>query len=112
MAMLKRDDIMKCDDLPEAVVECPEWGGEVKVKALSLDKRQEISRASEVGNGLDSIKLAVVTFIEGVIEPKFTAADFEVLKSKSSSAMNRVVNKICELSGIGQDLKKELKATD
>ena len=112
MKLLNREQVLNSNDLKEKEIECPEWGGSVKIKALSLTKRNGVMKGAEDNNGkIDFEKLQVLTFIECVIEPKFTIADYIALSNKSHTAMDRVVQAVYELSGISvsKEGKEEAK---
>jgi len=100
--MLTKDQILFSADLIEKEIECPEWGGSIKVTGLSLAKRNNIMvGATDINSGkLDTEKMQILTFIEAVVEPKFALADYEALKNKSATAMDRVVKEIYQISGV------------
>jgi hypothetical protein len=113
MKYLTREEILNSKDITEEDIDCTKWGGKIKIKSLSLEKRQSIKKAATRTDGtdqLDDLKMSIATFIEGVVEPKFTPNDFNALKEKSYETMMIVLNRICEISGIGVDLKNGSKA--
>ena len=113
MKYLEREDILNAKDITEEDFDCPKWGGSIKIKSLSLEKRQQVRLASLNAAGqLDETKLSIATFIEGVVQPKFTATDYDKLKSRDYGTMIAVLNRILEISGIGVDLKNASKATE
>ena len=110
--MLTREEILKAKDLKTKVVKVPEWNGEVTIQALSLKDFADIERAAKGIDGkLDTLKLAIATFIAGVIEPKFERADIEELQYRNVNSMTDIVTEINKLSGKMIDQKNDLKAT-
>ena len=101
-SMLTKEQILASSDLAEREVECPEWGGSVKIRGLSLATRNNIANGATdmINSKIDTEKMQVLTFIESVVEPKFTIADFEALRNKSATAMDRVVKAIYDASGV------------
>lgn len=98
MARLTRDSILKV--LPRQLeIDVPEWGGSVLLQELTLRQQQDIAASTKGGN---DTSIAVKTFLEGVVDPQFTAADAEALEQKGVAAFKRIVEAIGELSGMGQ----------
>lgn len=118
MKMLSKEQLLNSKDLPEVEVECPDWGGSVKVKGMSVAKRKMVWQGATIkdfdGKDIfDLEKFQIISFIECVIEPKFSIADYEPLKNKSAAMVEKVNRKIMELSGITtpEEAKKSLEPT-
>ena len=101
MKMLTKDQILESKDVEEKIVEVPEWGGSVKVRGISLAKRIAMLNGAldSITGKIDTEKMLLLTFIECVIEPKFTVMDYVALKEKSATAMDKVINAINAASG-------------
>ena len=89
-------------------IDVPEWGGSVVIQELTLTQQQAIA-SSVAPNGRGNADTAVKTFIEGVIDPQFDAADAEALAKTGVAAFQRVVNAIVELSGMGPNADKQIQ---
>lgn len=110
--MLTREEILKAKDLKTKVLKVQEWGGEITIQALSLKDFADIEIAAKGIDGkLDTLKLAIATFIAGVIEPKFERADIEELQKRNVNAMTDIVTEINKLSGKMIDQKNVSTAT-
>lgn len=101
--ILSADEILSCSDLVDEVVDVPEWGGAVKVRSFSKAVQQDVVKVSQVAGELDNDRFAMEMFIHGVIEPRFTEDQYELLRAKASSAINRVINVIMRLSGLNEE---------
>lgn len=104
MKRLTTEEIMAARDLREAEVEIAEWGGSVKIRTFSkgrqLEMREQATITNDAGDEvLDEGTLEVLTFIEAVVEPRFSYDQAEQLKEKSAAAIDRV---IVELGKLGQ----------
>ncbi len=98
-----RENILAADDLKTDVIEVPEWGCALRVRGLTLGEVNRIVALSSDSKGkLSSIKSALFSFIAGVVEPKFTDLDIDELQKKSAVVL-RVVKRINQLSGMGED---------
>lgn len=107
-------------DLKEAEVEnVPVKGESVLVRGLPAQfSNQASSEALKMVTGpggeqsatVDTARMAVIQFANGVIDPKFTAEEAQLVAEKYGPAFNRVVAKIDELSGVDKDAIDEANA--
>lgn len=107
--ILTRDEILAAPDIEERTVPVPQWGGAVRIRGLSQKQSRElrakasrtnqITRQTEIDNDL----LESLLFVEGVIEPAFTMADYGRLQDKSMAAMSTVLKAIMESSGLSEE---------
>ena len=102
MAILGKNAILSAEDFEYALVPCPEWGGDVRVRGLSAADQAFIAKLSEQGKK-DILTLTV--FVRGVVgedgERIFTASDIDDLKGRSFAVVERVAKKIIELTSPG-----------
>ena len=119
--VLSRDQILQADDLATEVVEVPEWGGKVKVRALTGRERDRLeasvtrtnSQGEMVGMNLDNLRarLCSMTLIDEEGKLMFTSkADVIALGGKAGVVLNRVFEVAQRLSGITpEDVEKLTK---
>lgn len=107
--ILSREQVLQSSDVIERIVDVPEWGGEVKIKTLTKGRQLAMRKAAMVDGKADEDRLEVLIFMACVVEPQFTESDFEALKDKSASAMDRVLKEIYAGSGM---TKEDAKAID
>lgn len=109
MSTLKRDDILKVQDIKIESVSVPEWGGDVYVKGMTGAERDqfESSIVEMHGKGntrvkLENIraKLVALTTCDETGERLFTSKDAEALGKKSAAALQRVFEVSQRLSGL------------
>lgn len=114
---LKRDDILKAQDILTEKVPVPEWGGDVCVKGMTGTERDAFESSIVSSNGKKTsvnmvnirAKLAAQTICDENGERLFTDADdVKVLGAKSATALQRVFEVAQRLSGIGDDAIQEL----
>ena len=116
---LKRDEILNAADFKTEDVDVPEWGGTVVVKSLSGSERDsfEASLVQQRKGGNSSLKLENIRaklVSKAIIdpdtkEPMFTAADIEMLGTKSAAALDRVFSVAQKLSKITDEDIEELE---
>jgi hypothetical protein len=113
--MLTVDQILDAPDLAEEVVEVPAWGGEVRVRAFSKAKQQELRRAATVvtigANGkpeedVDSAKLERLMLVAGLVDPVFSFDQADLLAEKSAGAVDTILKRILAISGLTEDAAK------
>jgi len=111
LKLLSVEDILSVDDLPEQVIDVPEWGGQVRVKAFS--KARELAIRNEAGgvDGLDNEKFEMLLFVYGVIDPVFTSEQVGLLKEKNGRVIDRVITRIMEMSGLTEEARQKAKST-
>lgn len=115
--LLGRDDILNADDFKYEDVEVPEWGGTVRVKALTGTERdayeESIMRRQKDGQYIPNLanaraKLVVAAMVDEEGKNLFTLNDVLKLGTKSSVALQRVFSKAQELAGLSADDLDEL----
>jgi len=111
--ILTADEIWAAKDIEERVVEVPQWGGSVRIRTLSQKQSSELRRRAQRINPatkqseLDNEALEQLLFIEGVIEPRFTMADYGRIADKSMVAVTTVLRAIMDASGFSSESVSE-----
>lgn len=100
LPILTVEALLAADDRPTKTIEVPEWGGSVKIKALSLGGFQDATAAATVNGEIDQQKLAVEMLVLGVVEPHLTRDHVPLLREKSITALTSVMGEISELSAV------------
>jgi len=108
--ILTAEQVVTVDDRPERVVEVPEWGGAVRIKALSLGQFQDIRDRSTVAGEVDETRVTLYMLQEGIVEPRLTEAQVEMLRLKSIPAVVRLLSAISELSAVDEAAQKAAEA--
>lgn len=113
--LLTADEIWAAKDIEERILEVPQWRkadgspGAVKIRTLtqkqSGDLRRKATRTNPVTRQteMDNDLLEALLFTEGVVEPKFTMADYGKLQEKSMAAVSAVLRAVMDASGLSQD---------
>lgn len=123
---LSRDQILAADDVQTAEVPTPEWGGTVLVRSLSgterdayeqsmttmrpsLDpkKNGELEAVPDVANS--RAKLVARGCVDEAGNRLFTDADIAALGAKNAAVLDRLFDKIAELSGLTPKVEAELE---
>ena len=111
MALLTREQILSADDIKSQRVKVPEWGGDVIVRTMTGDERDEFEMAAVSDDG-ERLKVArskirativMLSCVNGKGKRLFTIEDVEALGQRSSAALDRVVAVAQELSKIGDE---------
>jgi hypothetical protein len=116
-ALLGRDEILNAQDQQHKDVDVPEWGGTVRVKALSGTERDAYEQSLLSGVGKTTrvdmsnvrAKLASRTMVDKNGELLFTLRDVERLGKKSAAALDRVYEVACHLAKITKEDIEDLK---
>jgi hypothetical protein len=103
---LTREQILNADDVRREKVTVPEWGGEVFVRTMTADERDEYeqeraeARGDDPKQNLKGVRAALVarTVCDEQGNALFTEEDVDALGKKSAKAMSRVFNKSAKLN--------------
>ena len=116
MKLLTADDILQASDLPKQLVDVPEWGGSVYVRALSGSERDSYE-ASIVGTRTDNkqlnlnnirARLCALTICDEAGKRLFSDAQINALGNKSAAALQRIYDVARKLSGLSPEDVEEL----
>jgi len=111
MALLDRESILAADDRKYEVVECPEWGGEVRLKSISGTQRDAYEQSLIQSNGNDRkmnlrnarVKLIVLCAVDGEGRSLFSAEDVSALGRRNAAPIDRLFDACKKLAGMGDD---------
>lgn len=119
--MLTREEILQAQDIEYEVVEVPEWGGEVRVRAMTAAERDafeaSILRQTKSGVQVEMVnlraRLCAMTIVDEDGKRIFGDSDIAELGKKSAAALQRVFDAAMRLSKFGnediQNLAENLK---
>lgn len=106
-------------DLKEdEVQDVPVKGESVKIRALSATAAngatsEALTTSEHRGQQVmkvDSVKLDILRFHQGVIDPQFSVEEVTTISAKYGPAFHRVIKAINEISGIDDETVKETDA--
>lgn len=108
---LGRDAILDADDQQFDVVECPEWGGKVRIRGLSGTQRDAYEASLVQSNGADKklnlanarAKMCVLVIVDEGGRPVFTSDDVRALGRKSALPIERIFDAARRLSGMSEE---------
>lgn len=111
MALLSKQDILGCNDIPTELVEVPEWGGHVKVRGMTAGERDRFDDMIRT-QGLAALRATMAA--NGIIDEDgkrlFTDIEVNKLAEKSAEALDRVVEVVSRLSGLTPEDAEYLEA--
>lgn len=111
MAFLTRQQILEADDTKYETVECPEWGGDVRLRSISGAKRDqyEQSLVEERGNSRKMnlrnarAKLIILCAVDETGRPLFTSEDLRALGAKNAAPLDRLFDAARKLTGMSDN---------
>lgn len=116
--MNTRDKILKADDLTSEVVDVPQWGVKLEVRAPSAKVRSRMvsSAMRKDDDGESSVDLESVypqfliacCFDPDTGEKVFEDGDQDAINDKSSAAVELVAKACLRVSGLSEDTEKVL----
>lgn len=117
MGLLTKDAIFAARDTRTEDVDVPEWGGTVRVKAITALERDayEAAMVESQKNGRVKVsmrnaraRLAVMACVDDTGAPLFTDADVPMLSTKSAAALDRIFAVASRLAGLSDADKDDL----
>lgn len=114
--LLSKQAILAAKDIETRDVEVPEWGGRVRVKALTGSERDRFEqetvarKGKNVETNLQNIRarLVVLAAVDEEGNRLFGFHDIEALGKKSAKPLDRLFTVAMELSGIRDEDVEEL----
>src|SRR5688572_25748018 len=111
MPFLTREQILEADDTRYETVECPEWGGDVRLRSISGTKRDayEQSLVEERGTSRKMnlrnarAKLIILCAIDETGRPLFTSEDLRGLGNKNAAPLDRLFDAARKLTGMSDN---------
>ena len=101
LPVLSAEQIAAALDLAEIEYEVPEWGTTMRLRAFSLDERDQVlSAATEKDGKIDGPRLIRLLVLHGVVEPKLT---MDLIAKKSFRVVEKIATEIMQLNGMGAE---------
>ena len=97
---INKHQIFASNDLREKFVDMPEWGGAVKIRALSVKEQLEYDEflSTEPKEVEMALHLIIVACVDDNNQKLFDLSDLELLKQKSSKNLFHLVHEILSLN--------------
>lgn len=117
MALLGRDEILGADDLKTKDVPVPEWNGEVRIRTLTGEQRDDYEASmiemKKDGTPKRNVKnvrarLVALCIVNERGEQVFNPSDIVQLGRKSAAALDRVATACQELNAFSDEDIEEL----
>lgn len=107
------EDILAIDDIESVVLPIAEWGGRaVRVRGVSRrEHHMALKHSTDKQGNTDNQKVEALLIGYGLVEPKIDQAGYEQLALKNTGALQRIISKIMQLSGLTEAETKEAEAT-
>jgi len=116
MGKLTVEDILSSVDVKEETVKVPQWPdskgkpGTVTIRPFTKEAQQRARKQAMSDGEIDTDRLEMILFIEGVIDPPFKEEHYEALMGKSAAAVDLVLQRIMAASGITEEESKKAGA--
>lgn len=112
--LLTKDEILETWDLAFEDVEVPEWGGTVRVQAMSVGELEAFMKETSddegrvIGGKFRSALLRRSIVAEDRL-PLFTAGDIAGLDKKSPKVISRLLKAARDLNGFSREVQEDLE---
>jgi hypothetical protein len=122
MDLLNKDQIFAADDLEQEVVEVPEWNGTVIVRGATAAEYEDYQQSLYVTNydvkgkptltknlANSKARLVIRCIVNDKGERIFTDGEAGKLGAKSAAVVNRLYDKVMDLSGMSTKAQEEIE---
>ncbi len=103
MSFLNKDDIFGCNQFPEEVVDVVEWGGLIRVRALSARGFKAVSRAADGDDETFAVHLVAASIVDEKDERVFGLDDVNSLMNAQWAPIGRIFRIALRLNGYGEN---------
>lgn len=116
MGKLTVEDILESVDVKDEIVEVPQWTdadgqpGTVTIRPFTKAAQQRARKQAQMDGEIDTDRLEMILFMEGVVDPKFSEEHYEALRGKNAAVIDSILKRIVEVSGMTEDEAKEAGA--
>lgn len=114
---LDKSQILEAKDREYDKVECPEWGGEVRIQSLSLQERDEFheflmdfemdAQGQPVAKNIRQKDSNAILCTLGIVdvdgERMFSREEYKDLRERSAKVIDRIANRIREISDMMEE---------
>ena len=97
---LTAESILQSDDFVFAEVECPEWGGTVRIRSMSGAQRATLKKAVNNGTETADEMICVMCIVDDDGNRIFNSNQIELLRKKNTNAITRVAKRALQISGL------------
>jgi len=112
---LSREHILETGDIEVVELEIPEWGGSVLVRELTTAEVEHFSLRTSTSRGdldisrMSGLRAEVVSWalVDESGQQIMHKKDAEALQKKSHRVIDRIFNKVIDLSGLNPDEEDE-----
>ena len=103
--MLSREQIINAVDLPELVMDVPEWGGSIKLRGITAGQMIDLS---DVDKAQFAARLLAVSLVDETGSPLFAPGEIAVLMSKNHAVIQRLTAAAIKLNSMAaEDAEKK-----
>ena len=102
------DAILQAEDFVYDEVDCPEWGGTVRIRSLSGAQRVTLKKAVDAGRDDIDETLCVMAIVDQDGNRILHQQQIAELGRKNTSVITRIAMKVLEISGM-RDPEKAVK---
>lgn len=110
-----RDKILNANDIPEELLEIPEWKCTLNIRGLSGEERADLLEHNMMPNGKPNLKnlYPMITILctrdPDTHDPVFSPADRDFINKKSGAILERIAMVALRLSGLDPTAQRELE---
>lgn len=105
MNLLSKSTILSANDLKTIDVDVPEWGGVVRVRAMSAAARENLESVARTDQNAiyNRARLAAFSLVDEAGDLLFSEEEIDQLANKSVAALDRVIEVVLRINDLEAD---------
>lgn len=110
--MLNREALLNAPGPATTIIEVPEWGGQLRIKAFSGTERAEFAKICAADDKIMAEifgKVLILGCVEENGSPLLGAADVDTIMAKDGRVVQRVAEAIMEFNGLTDKAAETIK---
>lgn len=97
---LTAEDVLGASDITTVDVDVPEWGGTVRLRAMSGEEGVRFMDMMQKDRSNSALKVVLLTAVKEDGSPLFTADQLDQLQKKSLKALMKLQSEAVKLNGL------------
>ena len=106
---LSASEILAAQDIETVDVDVPEWGGTVRLRAMSGEEAAKFVDSLGGKTSTSAVKVVMLCAINEKGDPLFSEEQLELLKKKSLRAILRLQKEVLRINGMSEEAAAETK---
>ena len=107
MDFFNKDILNSISDVPEKVIEIPEWNAKIKVRGITKQMQVKLARIA-TADDKDAFDYQKALLKASVVEPELDDEMIEAMYEKSALVIDKIFVEIADMNGVTEEVQAEI----